>query len=151
MKKDRLVAGAAAGFVGSIQTVITGIIFKSLGWADRAFYDYSTTLLGKLTYSDKGFFGFLMGVITQVAICVIFGILFAYIIKATSSRYLYFKGIGYGFILWMLLSSFGTIYNVPLFSDIPLNVAYTTLITASIYGFILAWTLKRIDLKTGLL
>ena len=151
MEKDRLVAGAAAGFVGSIQTVITGTIFKSLGWADRAFFDYSTTLFGKSTYADEGFLGFLMGVITQVAICVIFGVIFAYIIKATSSRYLYIKGIGYGFVLWMLLSSFGTIYNVPLFSDVPLNVAYTTLFTASLFGFVVAWTLKIIDYKTELL
>lgn len=151
MEKDRLVAGTVAGFVGSLQTVITGTIFKSLGWADRAFFDFSTTLYGKTTYADEGFFGFLMGVITQVAICVIFGVIFAYIIKATSSRYLYIKGIGYGFVLWMLLSSFGTIYNVPLFSDIPLNVAYTTLFTASLFGLVVAWTLKIIDNKTELL
>lgn len=151
MEKDRLVAGSLAGFVGSLVTVITGVTFKSLGWADRAFFDFSTTLFGKSTYADKGFFGFLMAVITQVAICIIFGIVFAYIIKATSSRYLYIKGIGYGFVLWMLLSSFGTIYNVPLFSDIPLNVAYTTLFTASVFGFFVAWTLKIIDSKTRLL
>lgn len=151
MKKDRLVAGMIAGSVGSIVTIIMGLIWKSLGLADRAFYDFSTTLFGKSTYADKGFPGFLMGVITQVAVCVIFGIIFAYIIKATSNRYLYIKGLGFGFIIWMLLSSFGTIYNIPLFADIPLNVAYTTLTTALTYGFIMAWTLKIIDSKTELL
>ncbi len=151
MEKDRLVAGMLAGFVGSIVTVITGTIFKSIGWADRAFYDFSTTLYANSTYAGKGLLGFLMEVITQVAVCVIFGIIFAYIIKATSSRYLYTKGLGYGFVLWMLLSSFGTIYNVPLFTDIPLNVAYTTLFTALAFGFIVARTLKIVDKRTGLL
>lgn len=151
MEKDRLVAGTVAGLVGSIVTVITGTIFKTIGWADRAFFDYSTTMFGKSAYTDKGFFGFLMAVITQVAVCVIFGIVFAYIIKATSSRYLYIKGIGYGFVLWMLLSSIGTMFDIPLFDNIPLNVAYTTLFTALFFGFIVAWTLKIIDTKTGLL
>ena len=151
MEKDRLVSGAIAGFVGSMVTIITGLTFKSLGWADRAMFDFSTTLFGKSTYADKGFFGFLMGVITQVAVCIIFGVVFAYIIKVTSNRFLYIKGLGYGFILWMLLSSFGTIYNVPLFADIPLNVAYTTLFTSLAYGFFAAWTLKIIDSKTELL
>lgn len=52
MEKDRLVAGMVAGFVGSIVTIITGTIFKSLGWADRAFFDFSTTMFGKSTYAD---------------------------------------------------------------------------------------------------
>lgn len=93
MEKDRLVAGGIAGVAGSVVNIINGVIFKSLGWSDRAFFDYSTTLFGKTTYADKGFLGFLMGVITEVAVCIIFGVLFVYIIKFTSSRLLIHKRI----------------------------------------------------------
>ena len=151
MEKDRLVAGGIAGVAGSVVNIITGVIFKSLGWSDRAFYDYSTTLFGKTTYADKGVLGFLMGVITEVAVCIIFGVIFVYIIKFTSSRYLYIKGLGFGFVLWMLLTSLGTMYNIPLFEDTPLDAAYTTLFTALTYGFVVAWVLKIIESKTKLL
>lgn len=151
MEEDRLVAAGIAGIIGSVVNVVTGIIFKSLGWSDRAFFDYSTTLFGKLTYADKGFSGFLMGVITEVAVCIIYAVIFAYIIKITSSRYLYIKGLGYGFVLWMLLSSLGTMYNIPLFDEVPLDAAYTTLFTALAYGFTIAWVLKKIESKSRLL
>lgn len=151
MEKDRLIAGSIAGVMGSISTIVTGVIFKALGWSDRALFDYSTTLFGKTTYPDKGFLGFLMGVITEVAVCIIYAIIFTYIIKVTSSRYLYLKGLGYGFVLWMLLSSLGTMYDIPLFNDIPLDAAYTTLVSALSYGFVLAWVLKIMESRTGLL
>jgi len=151
IEKDRLVAASIAGSIGSIVTIVSGVIFKSLGWTDRAFFDYSTTLFGKTTYSDKGLLGFLMGVITEVAVCIIYAIIFAYIIKVTSSRYLYIKGLMYGLVLWMLLSSLGTMYNIPLFSEIPLNAAYTSLFSALAYGFVVAWILKILESKNWLL
>ena len=150
-EKDRLIAGSIAGIFGGISNVVLGVIIKSLGWSDRALFDYSTTLFGKETYADKGFPGFLMGVVTEIAVCIIYGIVFVYIIKFTSSRYLYMKGVGYGFILWMLLSSFGTIYNIPLFDYVPLDAAYTTLFTALIYGIVIAGVLKIMESKTELL
>lgn len=151
IEKDRLVAASIAGSIGSIVTIVSGVIFKSLGWTDRAFFDYSTTLFGKTTYLDKGLLGFLMGVITEVAVCIIYAIIFAYIIKVTSSRYLYIKGLMYGLVLWMLLSSLGTMYNIPLFSEIPLNAAYTSLFSALAYGFVVAWILKILESKNWLL
>jgi len=147
MEKDRLIVGGIAGSFGAVSNVILGVIFKSLGWSDRAFFDYSTSLFGKTIY--QGILGFLMGVITEVAVCIIYGVIFAYVIKLTSSRYLYLKGLLYGFVLWMLLSSLGTMYNIPLFSDIPLDAAYTTLFTAIVYGFVVAWVLKTIASKNG--
>ncbi|TGE37927.1 hypothetical protein E4K67_13215 [Desulfosporosinus fructosivorans] len=102
MKKDRLVAGGIAGVLGAFSNVILGYIFKSLGWSDRSFYDYSTTLFG-------------------------------------------------GFVMWMLLTSLGTMYNIPLFSDTPLDVAYTTLFTALVYGIVIAWALRTIETKSKLL
>ena len=151
LEEDRLIAGGIAGIIGSIVNIVFGVIFKSLGWSDRAFFDNSTMLFGKETYVDKGFFGFLMGVITEVAVCIIYAVIFAYLIKITSSRYLYVKGLGFGFVLWMLLSSLGTMYNIPLFDYVPLDAAYTTLFTALAYGFTIAWVLKEVESKSRLL
>jgi hypothetical protein len=86
-----------------------------------------------------------MEVITDLALCILWGIVFAYVIKVTSSNYYYIKGIGFGFVIWMVLTSLGTLFNVPLFTETPLNVAYTTLFTALVFGLVVAWVLKFLN------
>ena len=151
MKKDRFVAGGIAGFVASIICDIVGVIYKSLGWTDRTFNDYATVILTYQIYSKEGIFGLILSIITHAAVCMIFGVIFAYIIMFTSSNYLYIKGLGYGLVIWLLLNTFGTILNLPLFRNMPLIAAYSTLSTALIYGFIISLTLKLIDKKMHLL
>ena len=151
MKKDRFVAGGIAGFVASIICDIVGVIYKSLGWTDRTFNDYATVVLTYQIYSKEGIFGLILSIITHAAVCMIFGVIFAYIIMFTSSNYLYIKGLGYSLVIWLLLNTFGTILNLPLFRNMPLIAAYSTLSTALIYGFIISLTLKLIDKKMHLL
>ncbi|HWQ72033.1 MAG TPA: hypothetical protein VN370_06910 [Desulfitobacteriaceae bacterium] len=150
MVKDRLIAAGIAGIAGACSNIILGVILKSLHWSDRALYDYSTTLFGKMTYGSMGFWGFLMEIITDIALCIIWAIIFAYVIKVTSSHYYYIKGLGFGFVIWMVLTSLGTLFNIPLFTETPLEVAYTTLFTALVFGFVVAWVLKFIEQKTEL-
>ncbi|TGE32197.1 hypothetical protein [Desulfosporosinus sp. Sb-LF] len=151
MKKDRFVAGGIAGLIASITCDIVGIIYKSLGWTDRTFNDYATIILTNQIYSEKGIFGLILSMISHAAVCMIFGVIFAYIIMFTSSNYLYIKGLGYSLVIWLLLNTFGTLLNLPLFRKMPLNVAYATLSTALIYGFMTSLTLKIIDKKMHLL
>jgi len=151
MKKDRFVAGGIAGLVASITCDIVGVIYKSLGWTDRTFNDYATIVLTNEIYSDQGFWGLILSIISHAAVCMIFGVVFAYLIMFTSSNYLYLKGLGYSLVIWLLLNAFGTILKLPLFENMPLNVAYLTLSTALIYGFMTALTLKLIDKKMHLL
>lgn len=151
MKKDRLIAGGLAGFGASVTCDIIGLIYKSFNWTDRAFLDYATVLLTFEVYSDSGIMGTILSMITHSGVCIIFGVLFAYIIKFTSGNYLYIKGLGYGLIMWVLLNAFGTILNLPLFRNMPLHVAYSTLSTALIYGFMVSVLLKVIGKKMQLL
>lgn len=150
MKKDRFVAGGITGLVASITCDIVGVIYKSLGWTDRAFNDYATILLTNQIYSDKGIPGLILSFASHAAVCLIFGVIFAYLIMITSSNYLYIKGLGYGFVIWLLLNAFGNILNLPLFKNAPLNVAYSSLSTALIYGFMTALTLRVLDMKMHL-
>lgn len=150
MKKDRAVAGGIAGLVASVVCDIVGLIYKSLGWTDRTFNDYATIILTYQIFSDDGIFGLILSMIAHSAVCVVFGVIFAYLIMFTSSNYLYIKGLGYSLVIWVSLNSFGTILNLPLFRKIPLNVAYSTLSTALLYGLMTALTLKIIDRKMHL-
>lgn len=151
MKKDRFVAGGIAGFIASVICDIVGILYKSLGWTDRTFNDYATIMLTYQVYSKEGVFGLILSIISHSAVCIILGVIFAYIIMFTSSNYLYIKGLGYSLVIWLLLNSFGTILNLPLFRKMPLNAAYSTLSTALIYGLVISLTLKIIERKMHLL
>lgn len=151
MKKDRFVAGGIAGVVASITCDIVGILYKALGWTDRTFNDYATVILTYQVYSREGLLGLIISIISHVAVCMIIGVIFVYLIRFTSSNYLYIKGLGYSLVIWLLLNTFGTLLNLPLFRKMPLNVAYSTLSTALIYGFMISLTLKIIDKKMHLL
>ncbi|WP_088186089.1 hypothetical protein [Desulfosporosinus sp. FKA] len=151
MPKDRFIAGGIAGLVASVTCDIVGIIYKSLGWTDRTFNDYATIILTYQVYSNEGVFGLILSIISHVAVCIILGVIFAYLIKFTSSNYLYIKGLGYSLVIWLLLNTFGTLLNLPLFRKMPLNAAYATLSTALIYGLMVALTLRLIDKKMHIL
>ena len=151
MTNDRLVAGGIAGFVASVTCDIVGIFYKSVGWTDRTFNDYATIVLTYQVYSTKGILGLIISVISHAAVCMIHGVVFAYLIKFTSSNYLYIKGLAYSLTIWLLLNTFGTLLNLPLFRKMPLNVAYATLSTALIYGLMVSLTLKVINKKMHIL
>ncbi|WP_242833897.1 hypothetical protein [Desulfosporosinus sp. OT] len=55
MKKDRFVAGGIAGFGASITCDSIGILYKSLGWTDRAFNDTQQFYLRIKFTLSKGF------------------------------------------------------------------------------------------------
>ena len=151
MTKDRFVAGGIAGFVASVTCDLVGILYKSLGWTDRTFNDYATIILTNQVYSKEGVLGLIISIISHAAVCMVLGVIFAYLIKFTSSNYLYLKGLGYSLVIWLVLNTFGTLLNLPLFRKMPLTVAYATLSTAIIYGLMAASTLKIIDKKMNLL
>jgi hypothetical protein len=147
--KDRLVAGGLAGIIAGLIQYVYGLIVLKLGLTDRIFGQYSDVLFSNRVYT--GFLGAIMSILTHLAVTLITGVLFAYIIEKTSSRYYLLKGAGYGFVLWFLLSSFGTIYKMPLFTDIPAQSALVVLVGAIIYGIALAYILKIMDRKSSLL
>ena len=149
MKKDRLVAGGLAGLIGALVQNAYGQTTKALGITDRTFIDFAETMLVREVYG--GLSGFIIGTLAHAAVGIMMGVIFAYLIKFTSSRYHLLKGAGFGFILWFLLSSFGTIYNLKNFAHIPPNTALSTLGGALIYGLVTAYTLGFLERRTGLL
>ncbi len=147
--KDRLVAGGLAGIIAGLIQFGYGMIVKSLGLTDRIFGQFSDIVFGGRVYT--GPLGFILGILTHLAVTITFGVLFAYIIEKTSSRYYIIKSVGYGFLLWFFLSGFGTVLRLPLFEYIPAQPALVILVGAIIYGLALGYTLKIIDKKSNLL
>ncbi len=147
--KDRLVAGGLAGIIAGLIQYAYGLIVLILGLTDRIFGQFSDIVFGGRVYS--GILGIILSILTHLAVTISMGVLFAYIIEKTSSRYYILKSVGYGFVLWFFLSGFGTIFRLPLFVNIPAQPALVILVGAIIYGLALGYTLKMIDKKSNLL
>ncbi|WP_214659145.1 DUF1440 domain-containing protein [Candidatus Formimonas warabiya] len=146
--KDRLIAGGLAGIAGAIIQITYGIITEALGITDRSFDEFAKVLIMFKPY--KGLLASVVGAISHICIGLVFGVIFAYLILITSSRFLMIKGIGYGAVLWMLLLGFGTIFELPDFKDIPPQPALSIFFGAIIYGSITALTLKYLESRTKL-
>lgn len=148
-KKDRLTAGGMAGGLAGLVHDAYGSVMKALGLTDRTFDELSEIVLSSRIYT--GALGIIVGILAHLTVSILLGIFFAYIIQISSSRYLILKALAYGLITWFLLSGFGTVFRLPLFKDIPPGPALISLLGALLYGLVLAYTLKFIDKKTGLL
>lgn len=147
--KDRFIAGAGAGFIGAIIQQIYGFIVKSLGFTDYAFHDFGQAFI--VSSPSSGFLSDLVGILSQLSNGLIVGIVFAYIISLTSSKYYIIKGLIYGTVLWHLFLGIGTMYKVPALGAVKAGSSLVILIGSMIYGIVTAYFLKIIDTKTNLL
>ena len=143
MIKDRLVSGALAGSVGAVIQNTYAFIAKSLGFQGPVYIDYGEYLL---FYKDQSgpltsFFGFIGHFVWDIII----GIIFAYLILNTSSRYYLLKGILYGVIVWFLIKAGSTLFKIPeVITVLPHTVAFF-FFGSILFGISLAYTLKLLD------
>ena len=147
--KDRLVAGGLAGMIAGLIQYVYGLTVLQLGLTDRIFGQFSDIIFSGRVYT--GLLGTVVSILTHLAVTLTLGVLFAYIIAKTSSRYYLLKGAGFGFLLWFFLTGFGNIFRLPLFVDIPVQSALVILAGAILYGLVLGYTLKLFDKKSSLL
>jgi uncharacterized membrane protein YagU involved in acid resistance len=147
--KDRFIAGGLAGIIAGLIQYMYGLVSKALGFSDREFGQFSESVLNLHVYT--GVLGQIIGVLSHMAVSIIFGVLFAYIIQKASSRYYLLKGAMYGLVLWFLLSGFGSVLRLPNFTKIPPLTELDILGGAILYGLVLAYSLKLLERKTGLL
>ena len=146
--KDRMVAGGVAGLIGAAVQNIYSYVMVGLNLAQFTYSDFATSVLTNRVYSDS--LGLVAGFVAYLSVGVILGILFAYLISATSNDYLYVKGLFYGFILWFLLTGFGTAFRLPAFLNLPPVSTLSILVGGLIFGVITAFVLKQLDHETAL-
>lgn len=145
---DRLIGGAIAGGLGAFAQILYGYSTKNIGLTDRAFHEFGKAFIMSIPYN--GFLADFTGFISHLGNGVIFGILFAYIIYVSSSRYYLIKGAIYGMALWHIFLGLGTAFKMPMFGSIPPSTALATLVGSIIYGLVTAYVLRILDLRTDL-
>lgn len=146
--RDWLVAGGLSGIIAGLVEYIFGISLMALGWADRSYGQFSDIVFNNRVYT--GVWGTILSILTHLAVTTVLGVIFAYILVWTSSRYYLLKGAGYGFVLWFSLSGLGTIFRLPLFIGVPESTAFSLLAGAQVFGLMLAYTLRLVDRKRAL-
>lgn len=146
--EDRLVVGGLAGLTGAAVQNIYSYVIKSLNLATYTYSDFASTILTNRVYTDP--VGVVAGFLAYLSVGVILGVLFAYLLSATSSNYLYIKGLLYGFVLWFILTGFGTIFNLATFRGLSPVSALSILVGGLLFGVTLAAVLEMLDHKTTL-
>ncbi|MDQ7094258.1 hypothetical protein REC12_11720 [Desulfosporosinus sp. PR] len=141
---DRVMHGAIAGLSGGIIQSIFAYVEKMLHFTDRTFIEYGEILiLGQ----HKPLEGQLLGLISHLVNTAFWGIAFSYIMKYGQKKYYVSKGIGLGLLIWLLYTSIGSLFKLPLFNVVEPNVGYFLLVDAAIYGIIMSLTYRYLDNK----
>jgi hypothetical protein len=135
-----LIAGLLAGVAMSILDLISHFV---LGITEILYLDWAAVLIFGYRYAT-----FLEAAISQIGqlfFSAITGILFAFLLTLTSSRYYWLKGWVYGLVVW-----FGSYAIIKLFQVTPLipikpDTVLSDMATASVYGLVLAGALRRLE------
>lgn len=149
MQNDRSVAGAISGSVAALIQEIYGSLVKYVGISDKDFGDFAGVMIMSKNY--QGIFAHIVQWIAHIGIGMLFGIIFAQIFKYTSSKYWWLKGLIYGLILWVLLTSIGTLYKMPVWIVTEPKTVLSILAGSLIYSFITAYILKILDKRSDLI
>lgn len=140
--QDRTISGGIAGCVGSLFCSFYEVAAERLLGINHSFLDYTATLVSY--HVQPGLGGFTVGFLAQMAVGIIFGVVFTYLLALISSDYLLIKGLGYGFALWLMLSGFGVVYNLPLLRYNPPAATLFDLSDSLLYGLVTAYVVRML-------
>lgn len=145
MVNDRMTRGIIAGAVGAVVQNVYIFAAQMTGFTQTNYEDYSEMLFfSKLL---PGFFPTFFGLIGHFIWDIFLGVVFAYGIKYTSSRFYLLKGIVYGAFIWWVVNVICILFRIPVFSSLSYRELGAYLIGALLFGFVLAVTLKMLDAR----
>ncbi|WP_040378262.1 DUF6789 family protein [Dethiobacter alkaliphilus] len=143
--RDRFTNGFISGIVGSLIGVPISFILQALGFAEVQAVDFTAKLLyGRPAMMTSEI---VWATIIGIGFAGIFGALFAYLILAIDSKYLYLKGLLYGPIVFYLWYSFVLLTIVGQVEVITLTTSIANTVANMIYGLVLAVAYNYLDEK----
>lgn len=147
MLKDRVMAGAIIGLLANGVKLSVNYIGFLLKLTPVVFWQ----LVAAQFLEKKDLFkpvAYLIGGVADLAITAFLGVAFVYAIRYIGNEYLYFKGLGFGLIVWAGL--FGTIFAARIQDKIPPepSAIVVTLVAHSVFGLALAFFTNRFWLNT---
>lgn len=142
---DRFLRGLLAGFIAAV--VMSGLnlaAFFILG-ADvtRRYYNFVSALVFVRRADTVG--EHIFSQIVQLGHGAFMGAIFAYFILGTKSKNHLIKGWIYGMLVLFSVYAMLAVTKLNEILPIDLSIALTHSVTSSVYGIVLAWTLRILD------
>lgn len=137
--------GIIAGAVAAVAQNVYIFGARMAGFTKVEYEDYAEILF--FSKFLPGFFPSFLGLIGHLVWNVFLGIIFAYIIKYSSSKFYVLKGIVFGAFVWWLVKVFCTLFRLPALSNPPYQQVGVFLIGSLLFGVVVAYTLKLLDTK----
>lgn len=144
MLNDRMTGGILAGMAGALVQNIYMYLAKSLGLTDIMYVDVARHFIFSQDYN--GFLAVIVALLAHFTIDSLWGVLFAFLIKYTSSSFYLLKGVFFSTAIWFFIRVFGT----KIFGVVPGSPPLTALvffIGASLFGLTIAFVLRVLDVQ----
>lgn len=143
---EKLIRSFVAGVLGGIvKDILDFISYYVLHFTNYRYLDFAAQIL--YGNEPKFWWDLTFAQIIELIFCGLVGILYNTVIPKNTNRNYLIKGWLYGVTVWLFLCTMGMIYRIPYFSNPPWQTTNSDFITSSIYGVVLAWSLRLLDKK----
>lgn len=142
MINDRMTRGIIAGASGALVQNVYMLLAKSLDLTDIMYVDVARHFI--FTQPYDGFLAVFVALLAHFTIDSFWGVVFAFLIEHTSSRFYMLKGFAFGTSIWFFIRVFGT----KIFGVVPGSPPLTALVFfvgAVLFGLTIAIVLRLFD------
>lgn len=122
--EDRFMNGLISGIIAGILALLVDLFFIDiLKFGNLRFWDFSSILL--FGHKPQSFWQTLFGIFGHIGFAAMGGVIFVFLIRLISSKYLYIKGIFFGLAIWFVAYSTTYMLKVPHLRNISFETSLT--------------------------
>ncbi len=142
LKQDPIIFGGMAGIVGTVAKEAADFVSVTVGFSKHLYWHVAASIFVQPEEVTK-VGGWILGALADMITGAIFGVILLYFIKLAKKDYLYLKGLGFGWFIW--LSLFGFVINLHVVRITPtdLGSSLSAFIEHSIFGLTAAWFIGK--------
>lgn len=146
MKQDPIIYGGIAGIIGTIAKEAVDFISVAVGFSKHTYWHVAASIFVHPQEVTK-VGGVVLGALADMIIGAFFGVLLLYFIKFTKKDYLYIKGLGFSWLIWLFL--FGMVVNLHIVRITPADIgtSLSAFIEHSLFGLTAAWFIGKYATK----
>ena len=143
---DRFMDGFLAGLIaGIISNLWSYFSFHILKFTQLRYVDFaSVAIYGKLIRQTPEL---ILAQIFQLGFSAFWGVIFAYLSTRISKSYYVFKGTFYGLTLWGAIYCIIALFRIPELAYVTLQTAISNYTSAAIYGGVLAFVFRKLEIN----
>lgn len=143
MVDDVMTKGMIVGTAGAVFQNIYALIARAAGYNVMSYADYARATLFERYHS--GALAQLLGYIGHFTWDIFLGVIFVYLVKSTSDKFLVAKSIAYGVVIWYMVKGAPTLFRIPAFLNISPKSMFFFFIGSILFGLTISFTLRYLD------